>query len=91
MIENFFTKLSEGDVRSFVTLCLLALVFYLLIKAILDVYKKGEGFFKVLKWALIFLVVYGWFVFPETVTVWFYGVVDFITGLIEPLFESYPG
>ena len=90
MVEQFFIKVSEGDVRSIIILLLLTFILYVILRALHAVYKKGEGFFRLLILGLGLVILYGCWKFPDTVQIWFLALADGLTVIVESLFIQQP-
>lgn len=83
MVETFFDNLMAGNSRAIVILILGCLVLFIVLKYIGEIFKFLKPYLSVVLWVMVILLIYGWFVFPEKVTMVFFVIVDFIAGIIE--------
>ena len=88
MVEEFFIRLSQGDVRSIIIALFICFVVFIIVRTMAAIYQKGKGYFQVIFVLFGILVIYGVFYFPHTVQEWFLTIADGLTAIIEPLFED---
>ena len=85
---NILEKLMLGDVRTFVTIAMIALCFFVVFRYLERVTYSYRGFIKLLAVMVIGFGVYVWVVNPDLFTQKMNGLIDWTTERIEPLFTD---
>ena len=87
-ISNIVDKLMAGDVRTFITVVIIALCFYVVFQYLKKILEPYKDFIKLLTVMVIGFGVYVWMVNPDLFAKKMNGFIDWTLERIEPLFTD---
>ena len=87
-MDSILEKLMAGDVRTFVTIALIALCAFIVFRYLQRITYPYRDFMKLLAVMVIGFGVYVWVVNPDLFAQKMNGFIDWVTERIEPLFAD---